>query len=315
MVARVVIANAALAGGIGWLATNATAVYGYALFLALPLLIGFVPVAILALRRPRPFWYCAAVGFLVAFIASLGFLFIGWEGLICIGMALPITSPLILFGITIAYLLFHAKRLPGAGSSAILMVAVVTVLVSCEGTRPRTPRMNVVADSLVVAATAEETWRTIVNLDELRPPKDDLLFRAGLACPQKTKIVGAHTGGVRVCTLSTGVLVEDIDAWEPNRRLAWRARNTPPPLTELNPIAEVDAAHLHGYYRSVRGEFVLDPLPGGRTLLTRRTWYTHDLYPAAYWRMWCDMAASKIHRYVLEEVRFAAENRPAGARV
>ena len=75
-------------------------------------------------------------------------------------------------------------------------------------------------------------------------------------------------------------------------------------MEELNPFHEhVDPPHLHGTYRNVRGEFALEPAGEGRTRVTRRTWYQHDLYPSAYWRIWCDWGASRIHLLVLEHLR------------
>lgn len=123
--------------------------------------------------------------------------------------------------------------------------------------------------------------------------------------------VQASHGGTRVCTMSTGLMLERIDGWEPGRRLSWRALSTPPPMTELNPFGEVDAPHLHDFYRNVRGEFFLERI-GDVTRVTRRTWYEHDLYPSAYWRIWCDIGASKIHRLDLEHVRDETGRRRGG---
>jgi hypothetical protein len=47
-------------------------------------------------------------------------------------------------------------------------------------------------------------------------------------------------------------------------------------------------------------------------IVTRRTWYSQRLYPAAYWRFWCEVGISHIHQTVLEQVRSLA---PGGARL
>lgn len=104
----------------------------------------------------------------------------------------------------------------------------------------------------------------------------------------------------------------EIDVWKPGERLAWRALSTPPPMKEVTILRDVDPPHLHGYYRNLRGEFALEQVAPGVTRLTRRTWYSHDLYPSLYWRLWCDYGASKIQRFVLGEVKRAAER---GARI
>lgn len=48
-----------------------------------------------------------------------------------------------------------------------------------------------------------------------------------------------------------------------------------------------------------------------RVDLVERIELAHDLYPSIYWTMWCEMGASKIQRFVLEEVRRAVEMRRA----
>lgn len=170
------------------------------------------------------------------------------------------------------------------------------------------------ADSIVIDGTPEEVWSALVALSDV-PKPDDLFFRAGIATPQKTKIVACESGGLRVCTLSTGTLLERIDVWQPGTRLGWRALSTPPPMKELNPFGDADPPHLHGTYRNLRGEFALERIDAHRTRVTRRTWYEHDLYPSFYWRIWCDLGASKVHRLVLEHLRHETEVRRGGSRV
>jgi hypothetical protein len=297
-----VIASAVLSAGVAWTSFHSHG-YGYLLFIGAPVLLGFVATSFLAVGSPENFTTCAAVVSIAGVVLCCGFLVTGAEGLICIAMALPIALPLALVGAVPAFFLFHERRLRRPRATAIGAGLLLIALVPLEADH-RSP-MYVAEDSIIVNATAARTWRAIVALSDVAP-SHDLLFRAGIACPQRTKIVDGRPGGLRVCTLSTGVLMERIDVWEPERRLAWRAISTPPPMRELNPFRDADPPHLHGYYRNVRGEFVITRLAPDRCRLTRRTWYSADLYPSWYWRIWCDMGAAKIQQYVLEQVREAA---------
>ena len=307
------LVTAAIAVVMVWLSVNVAGTYGWALFVGVPFVIGYVTTALLAIKGPRSFASCFGTSVLAGVVLSLGFLAMGMEGLLCIAMTVPLATPLITVGAYVAYLLFHVRTPRGAMSSAMLLVAFVATAMAIEPSLHREQaRIWMAEDSIEFDATEEEVWATIVDLSEIQTP-DDLLFRSGIACPQKATIVQASNGGTRVCTMSTGTLLERIDRWEPGKRLAWRALNTPPPMKELNPFREADPPHLHGFYRNVRGEFEI-ARKGGRTRLTRRTWYEHDLYPSSYWRLWCDWGASKIHRLVLEHVRHETMRRRGGIR-
>jgi hypothetical protein len=301
-----IVAALTLTGGLTWVSIAVAGHYGWLLFAGAPTLLGFVATSFLAIGRPERFSTCMAASSIAGGVACFGFLAFGAEGLYCILMTLPLAVPLAILGSSIAFALFHARRLPGAPVSATLIALLMMALVPFE--KAHSSPVYVVEDSAIVHASAERTWHTIVALSDVAP-SHDLLFRGGMACPQRTKIVAGRPGGVRVCTMSTGILLERIDIWQPGQRLAWRAISTPPPMKELNPIRDADPPHLHGYYRNVRGEFAIERLGAGACRLTRRTWYSFDLYPFAYWRMWCDFGAAKIQRFVLDEIRRAAEQR------
>lgn len=311
--APVVIACGAYA--LSYLAIYGGNVYGWALFTGVPVFIGFATTALLALHRPHTFggsfWYSAGAGSLVAMI----FIVTRAEGLICLLMFLPLAFPMIALGTALAWVLFHRKRLARAGSAAAMSFVLLAAAIACEPAlhRSRVP-VYAAADSIVIDGTPDEIWSAIVGLSDV-PKPDDLFFRTGIATPQKTKIVTCATGGLRVCTMSTGTLLERIDVWQPGVRLGWRALSTPPPMKELNPFGDADPPHLHGTYRNVRGEFALERVDAHRTRVTRRTWYEHDLYPSWYWRIWCDLGASKIHHLVLEHLRRETETRRGGMQV
>jgi hypothetical protein len=306
------VVSALVAGALAWLAIHGTGTYGWTLFIGVPLLLGYLTTAFLAFGEPRRLSVCIGISLLTGVLLSGGFLLSGMEGLICIAMCVPIASPFITLGSAIAWLLYHRHRVRGVAVSSAMLIALTTLGIALEPSLHRAPSPTfVAADFEEIAATPDEVWTTIVRLSDIEQP-DDLFFRVGAACPRATRIVAARNGGLRVCTMSTGTLVERIDRWEPGRRLAWRALSTPPPMKELNPFHDTDPPHLHGFYRNTRGEFAIEALPNGRTRLTRRMWYAVDLYPAAYWRLWCDFGASRIHHLVLGHVRFETEKRRRG---
>jgi hypothetical protein len=271
--------------------------YGWSVFAGVPFVIGFVSAALTPPDLSRLAGVTLAL--VSAGLVAILLLVLGREGVFCIGLAALLgLLPLGLGAIAGAWV----RR-----GALVVFLGALTLAMLEPSLHTAKPRVYLVEDSLLVHASAAETWRTVIDLGEVKP-SGDWVFRTGMACPVRTKI----SGRTRVCTMSTGLLLERIDVWQPGRRLGWVALSTPPPLKETNPFADVDPPHLHGMYRNVRGEFALEPLGPHATRLTRRTWYEYDMEPAAYWRLWCDFGASRIHRFVLEEVKRAAEG---GARI
>lgn len=281
--------------------------YGLMLFWAVPLAMGFVASAVLGIHGPRRLRDLMLCTFAAALVASLGFLVAGLEGFVCILLAIPLAAPFLAIGALLGYFAFHRKRYRPVIS--IVIVLMVVALAVIEARVRHEPPLNVVEDSVVVHAGSAEVWSAVVALDEVPEPAD-WMYRAGLACPQKTRIESGRAGGYRVCTLSTGQLVEQIEVWRPEHVLRWHSRSTPPPMRETNPFhAHVDPPHLHGFYDSPRGEFAIDRLGPDLTRLTRRTWYSQRLYPQFYWNFLCELGISQIHRTVLEHLRETVEAR------
>lgn len=284
---------------------RSVAIYGLALFLGVPVLIGFLPAAALRLAGPHTFFQCYLFALSTAGLLVIALLVFAWEGMICILLALPLELPLIALGASLAYSLFHKASVPPLGPGMAAVAAILGISVS-EARDLRPGPSYVASDSILIRATPERVWKEIVHLRKV-PPPSGLMLRTGIACPQSVRLPRPGEGGTRLCTLSTGQILEHIDVWEPSRRLRWTALSTPPPMTEVNPFRSVDAPHLHGFFEAYEGEFAIEPTESGTTRLTRRTWYRHNLRPAPYWQLWCGLAASQAHDLVLKEIQRLAE--------
>jgi hypothetical protein len=82
---------------------------------------------------------------------------------------------------------------------------------------------------------------------------------------------------------------------------------SPPPLNELTPYGHIEPHHLHGYFASEEGQFLLTPLANGGTRLEGTTRYRNAIWPATYWRLWSDYIIHRIHLRVLTHIQRQAE--------
>jgi hypothetical protein len=185
----------------------------------------------------------------------------------------------------------------------MFLPALLPLLIAGEAAvKPVAPTYEV-RSSIDIDAPPAVVWNHVIAFPDITE-KPELIFRAGIAYPLRARIVGR----TRYCEFTTGAFVEPIDVWDAPRRLSFRVTQNPDPMRELSPYGRIDAPHLHGFLMSKRGQFDLQPLDGGRrTRLTGTTWYQHNLWPAAYWRLWSDEIIHRIHMRVLRHIRNSSE--------
>ncbi|HEY5256903.1 MAG TPA: DUF805 domain-containing protein [Candidatus Baltobacteraceae bacterium] len=308
LVATTILGVAAVALG-----TRVMGSYGWGLFAAIPFSQGALAAILAGVHRHRSLPESLLVALLSVALTCVALLAVALEGAICIAMATPIALVFALIGGLFGHVCQDRTNRPRANPATLLVCALVAPLImGAEAIVPRETPTYMVRSSIDVNAPPMVVWRNVVRFPDL-PPPTELPFRIGIAYPIRARIVGSGVGAVRYCEFSTGNFVEPITDWEPGRRLAFRVARSAEPMRELTPYGTLDTPHLHGYMVSKHGEFVLEPLPGGRTRLIGITWYQHHLWPAAYWAVYSDAIVHEIHMRVLQQIKRLSERRPVAA--
>jgi hypothetical protein len=299
-----VAATSLLAVAMTFLSANVVGLYGFSLFLGLPICLGLLAAIVHGYREPRSFGDCVTVAVIAVVIASVAVIAVALEGAICLVMAAPLTIGLATVGASVGYRLQRHGPPPRRFVGAVLML--VPALLGGEAVNPPQPQLQSLTTQVVVDAPPSTVWQYVIAVDPLPPPRE-LLFRLGIAYPTEATLTGRGVGATRRCTFTTGDFVEPITVWQPGRRLEFRVASQPAPMRELSPYRHVHAPHLHGFLVSERGRFELTPLPGGRTLLRGTTWYRNRMWPARYWTLWSNALVRRIHRRVLDSIAARAE--------
>lgn len=287
--------------------------YGGALFIGAPPISGFVSGLLFA-RWHRPRMVGAAYAAMLAvLIAGAIVAVFALEGVICLAMATPLVVLGSLMGAGIGCLLERHKRGTGMVTPAgALLLLPLTFYAESVSPLPASAFLPV-ESSIVVNAPPDTVWRHVIAFPPL-PPPSGWIFRAGVAAPMGAVIDGEGEGAVRRCEFTTGAFIEPIDVWDPPRELGFSVTSSPDPMREWTLWDGPRPAHLDGYLQSARGQFLLEALPGGRTLLVGRTWYRTNMVPEGYWRLWADPIIHAIHMRVLRhvaELSEASESRSA----
>jgi uncharacterized membrane protein YhaH (DUF805 family) len=281
--------------------------YGAVLFFGTPLVTGTASSYLVNLRASRGWGVTLGVAIVSVFFSSVGLLLFAIEGAICLVMAAPIMLPLAALGAPLGKFLADRRRPNVHG-----LVGCLCILPMLAAVESRLPASNefVVTSTIEIDAPPAAVWRQVIafpDIDEL----PDWFFRLGISCPIGARIAGEGVGATRECIFTTGTFIEPITTWEAPRRLAFDVREQPAPMFELTPYRPIHPPHLETAFRSTRGEFELVELPGGRTRLMGRTWYTLDIQPHAYWTIWTDWIVHRIHHRVLRHIKRLAENESA----
>jgi uncharacterized membrane protein YhaH (DUF805 family) len=289
------------------LGTTTLKQYGWGLFVALPFCLGLFSTLLYSYHTPRTFLACLTVSLVPIGLLGGVLLLVAIEGLICILMAAPFALGLAAlggalgFGIQAGY--WGGKQAPGLLGIVLLFAPS---FMSFEHLIKPQPETLVVRSVIEVNAPPEKVWHEVVSFHEI-PVPTETIFRAGVAYPIRAEMHGSGPGAIRHCVFSTGAFIEPIQVWDAPRLLRFGVSENPPPMRELTPYGKLDAPHLHGYFESRQGQFLLTPLPGGRTRLEGTTWYTHSIWPTQYWRIWSNYIIHRIHMRVLTHIKSEVE--------
>jgi uncharacterized membrane protein YhaH (DUF805 family) len=291
--------------------------YSSGLFIGIPFVHGFVITALLNRTSRRQFSESFRVVFISLLIAAGLMILLAMEGVICILMAAPIFLVLSLLGSLISHglssHLIHRK----AGSTHIFSLFFVPLLFEPISNLAQHGDVNreatflrEVLTSIEIDAPPSVVWSHVVQFSDLPPPQE-WIFKLGVAYPLRATIEGDGVGAIRRCQFSTGDFVEPITEWSEPHRLSFDVQYQPRPMKELSPYSDIHAPHLDNFIQSKRGQFLLLPLPGGRTQLEGRTWYTIKIFPRMYWEIFSDSFIHSIHSRVLEHTKREVEGDPS----
>lgn len=288
-------------------ATTVLRNYGWGLFVALPFCLGLLSALLYGYPTPRSLRSCLGVACASTLLLGGVLILFALEGLICLLMALPIALPLAALGGAVGFLI--QRRPPTLQSAPAVMMSLllfVPGLMSYEYAARLDAPTFAVHTAMDVNAPPEVVWRQVVSFAEI-PPPTEALFQLGIAYPVRATISGRGPGAVRHCEFTTGPFVEPIMVWDEPRLLRFSVTSNPAPMQEWTFYKDIHPTHLHGFFESQQGQFLLTALPGGGTRLEGTTWYQHNLWPANYWQLWSDTIIHEIHLRVLRHIKRLAE--------
>jgi hypothetical protein len=296
---------------LGWffafLATNVYKDYSVGLFVWLPIVLGATSTIIYGHKNEVSKQALRQNSYLTLFVFCLGLLNIAFEGLICIVMALPIGFFFTWIGFLIGFQIIKNKTGKKAPVAMIFLLFSVPVVMGFEYSINSNATIRSVTTRIEINAPIETVWRNVIMFPQLEEPTE-FIFKTGIAYPINAQIDGHGVGATRHCNFSTGSFVEPITEWDEPRLLKFDVTSQPEPMKEISPY-DIHPNHLHGYWVSKQGQFMLTQLSNDNTLLEGTTWYVNKIKPGIYWTIWSDYIVHSIHERVLHHIKQLSEKR------
>lgn len=281
--------------------------YGWGLFVGVPFLQGFLSVMIAGRNKEVPWREALTLAVFAPVLFSLVIIVFAIEGLICLAMGFPILLLLSLLGAAIAKSAIDFSRRNVLQVTAFPVVFILASAV-LEVNANYEPPLHKVVTSVKVDADIQTVWDELVAFSTIEEP-EEWLFRTGIAYPTHAEMEGRGVGAVRKCHFTTGPFIEPITIWDEPYILEFSVLDQPPPMIEWTIYQSGYIPHLEGYFRSRKGRFQLSMTEDDQVLLEGTTWYTHDIWPSLYWKLWSDAILHRIHLRVLNHIKGQAEVR------
>ncbi len=279
--------------------------YGWGVFIGIPFFLGFGTVLIYGRENLSRRRESIGLALLSVSLFSLVIFILAVEGIICLTMAFPILLLLSSLGALLAYGLVDGSPTENT-KSIFLPFLVIPIIGFSEISNSPEPHTTSVTTEIIIDAPKQEVWDQLVAFSEIDEPKD-FIFSTGIAYPTHAEIEGTGVGAIRQCNFTTGAFIEPITVWDEPNLLEFSVLDQPPPMIENSPYGDLEVPHLDGYFLSHKGQFKLEELENGQTKLLGTTWYSHDIWPGFYWRLWSDFILHRIHFRVLNHIKLEAE--------
>jgi hypothetical protein len=188
------------------------------------------------------------------------------------------------------------------------LLLFVPFLMGTEALKPQQPPLLQITTQIEIDAPPETVWHFLTSFPTL-PSPTEWPFRVGIAYPIRSTLRGSGLEARRECQFSSGEVIEPIQVWQENERLAFSISGEPLLMEEFSPYGHIHTRHIDGaYFQAQDAEFELKRLPGGRTQLTGTSRYRNRMWPVSYWRLWSDAIVHQVHLRVFRHIKRLAES-------
>jgi uncharacterized membrane protein YhaH (DUF805 family) len=283
--------------------------YGLGVFFVAPFVIGATTGYLVNRKADMGKGRTAALVLGATALGGIALVVAALEGIVCIVLAAPLAFLAALIGGVLGRAVaLNTKRPAGQALSGVVLLPLVFAL---ESVFPATTRFDT-HQTVSIDAAPEAVWNAIVHMEAMDEPPT-LPFSLGVAYPLGGEIMGEGVGALRRGVFSTGVALERVVEWVPERKLSLAVLNDVPAMRELSPYRHVHAPHVVGYFQTTEMTFEIQPQANGTSVLVERSSHDLKLEPVLYWLPMARWVVHENNARVLAHIRQQAEKDRTGA--
>jgi hypothetical protein len=232
----------------------------------------------------------------------------GWEGIICITMALPVFFLMSSAG-AVLFRYFGQACLKNRSQTYVLASVMCLPLVVSLGERQTEPSTDyrTVKTQIVIHAARETVWQNIIRVRLIKPEEQrpTLAHLIGFPRPLEATLTTEGVGGVRYATFEGGVLfVETITAWQPLEKIAFtiKADTVIPPAT-LDRHVRIGGE----YFDTLDGTYEIEMRDANTQILHLQSTQRLSTGFNFYAGLWTDAVMESLQSHILSVIKARCE--------
>lgn len=282
--------------------TCLTEAYGLALYLGIPLTIGFI----LGFKNKLSFQFAKTSGkiLIILIVISILLVLAKLEGAICIIM---IAVPLFCFiylGYGIGYIIYKHHLEKNKPFVCLLLLINPSF---CAIDSQMEMHNHTVDSQIVINASKEKIWHTLVEPVQYNQ-HPNLLFQYGVNYPNTMQIIQENDSTLLRCNLRNGNIDLNVNKYYEDSLMQFQINSPIVPIKELTVYKDIHTPHSHDkYFKLHYGEFEINTIDGSKCILKARSNFSYKFSPDFYWKWWSCYLINKMHMHVLEDIKKIAE--------
>jgi hypothetical protein len=236
---------------------------------------------------------------------------LAWEGLICIVLWLPLFAVMTLLGAVAAGLVndyfssHHQRRMMLA---CCLMIPFV--ITPFENRLPPVRSIRTVTTQIEIRAAARTIWDQIKSVPPIRHEEQHRTISQWIGFPRPIEATLSRegVGGVRHATFEGNIVfIETVNAWEPDRLLAFsiQADSSAIPATTLDEHVTIGGP----FFDFLNGESRIEMIAPGRAILHLSSQHRLSTHFNSYAGLWTEFLMRDIQDSILHVIKNRCEQR------